>query len=207
MNGDAKKRVLVIGASGLLGSAVVAALDGTAEVVAASRADSPEQVDISDPASLQALFARVEEVDAIICTAGMVRFVPWNDATADDWSHGLSQKLMGQVNIVRLGLPSVRDGGSITLTTGVLAQYPMPGGSIVTTVNCAVEGFVRAAAIEVGRGVRVNAVSPGWVTETLESLGMDPSMGLPAAEVAAEYVALLDSTANGSVVLAVKGGK
>ena len=198
------KRVLVIGASGLLGSHVAEALQGKAEVVEAGRSRAPLKVDIADPSSLDHLFEQVGPVDAIVCTGGVARFVPWAQAGDGDWAHGLANKLMGQVNVVRLGAPHVRDGGAITLTTGVLAQHPMPGGSIVTTVNAAVEGFVRAAAVELGTRVRVNAVSPGWITETLQAMGMDPAPGLPAASAALSYVQQIESGASGSVVVAAR---
>ena len=201
---DAPRRVLVVGASGLLGGEVVKALAGRADVVAASRTGSSETVDITDKDSLEALFARVGRVDAVVCTAGMVPYVQWADAGDDDWAQGVSQKLMGQVSLTRIGARFVRDGGSITLTTGTLAQHPMPGSSIVTTVNAAVEGFVRSAALEIGRGVRVNAVSPGWITETLVAMGMDPSPGLPAAAVAARFVRLIESDENGVVLVAAQ---
>jgi NAD(P)-dependent dehydrogenase (short-subunit alcohol dehydrogenase family) len=193
-------RVLVIGSSGLLGSHLVKALQGKAEVVEASFGRAPLRVDIADPASLRRLFESVGPVDAIACTAGMVRFVPWARANDDDWAHGLANKLMGQVNVVRLGAPFVRDGGAITLTTGVLAQHPMPGGAIATTANAALEGFVRAAALELGARIRVNVVSPGWITETLAALGMDPTPGVPAAEAALAYVRAMEGGASGSVL-------
>ena len=97
------------------------------------------------------------------------------------------------------------DGGALILTTGVLSDHPIPGSCIVTTVNSAVDGFVRAAAIEVGRGVRVTAVSPGWITESMEAMGMDSSAGLPAAEVARVYTRLLDDDVTGCSVVAAKG--
>jgi len=200
------KKILVIGASGLLGSHLVKALQGKAEVIEASRKHSTVAVDIADPASLRRLFERVGPVDGIACVAGMVRFVPLVQASDEDWAHGLANKLMGQVNIARFGASFVRDGGAITLTTGVLAQYPMPGGTIVTTVNAAVEGFVRATAVELGLRVRINAVSPGWVTETLQAMGMDPSPGLPAAAVAELYVRQLENGQSGSVLVAAKHG-
>jgi NAD(P)-dependent dehydrogenase (short-subunit alcohol dehydrogenase family) len=109
------------------------------------------------------------------------------------------------VNLVRIGAPFVRDGGALILTTGVLSEHPIPGSSIVTTVNAAVDGFVRAAAIEVGRGVRVAAVSPGWISETMEAMGMDSSAGLPAVEVARVYARLLDEDVTGCSVVAAKG--
>jgi len=198
------KRVLVIGSTGLLGSQIVKALQGRAEVVEASASRAPLKVDIADPASLRRLFEKVGPVDGIVCAAGMARFLPWAQATEDDWAHGLANKLMGQVNVVRLGTASVREGGAITLTTGVLAQHPMPGGAIFTTVNAAVEGFARAAAVELGTWVRVNVVSPGWITETLRAMGMDESIGLSAAQAALAYVRQVESGASGSVLVAAK---
>jgi NAD(P)-dependent dehydrogenase (short-subunit alcohol dehydrogenase family) len=116
----------------------------------------------------------------------------------------LANKLMGQVNVVRLGASKVRAGGAITLTTGVLAQHPIPGGAMVTTVNAAVEAFVRAAAVE-PLSVRVNAVSPGWVTETLQAMGRDPAPGIPASEVAQAFVRQLREGLSGSIALAARG--
>jgi NAD(P)-dependent dehydrogenase (short-subunit alcohol dehydrogenase family) len=200
------ERILVIGSSGLLGSHLVKALQGKAEVVEASFSRAPLKVDIADPASLRRLFGTVGPVDAIACTAGMARFVPWAQASDDDWAHGVANKLMGQVNVVRLGAPFVRDGGAITLTTGVLAQHPMPGGAIFTTANAAVEGFVRAAALELGARVRVNVVSPGWITETLRAMGMDPTPGVPAAEAALSYVQQIEGGASGSVLSVARRG-
>jgi NAD(P)-dependent dehydrogenase (short-subunit alcohol dehydrogenase family) len=199
-------RVLVIGSSGLLGSHLVKALRGKADVIEASFSRAPLHVDIADPASLRRLFAQVGTVDAIACAAGMARFVPWASATDDDWAHGVANKLMGQVNVARLGAPHVRDGGAITLTTGVLARHPIPGGAIFTTANAAVEGFARAAAVEIGSRVRVNVVSPGWITETLVAMGMDPAPGLPASEAAEYYIRQMESGAAGSVMAAAKLG-
>jgi len=200
------KRILVIGSTGLLGSHLVKALQGKAEVVEASLGRAPLKVDISDPASLRRLFEAAGSVDAIACTAGMARFVPWAQASDDDWAHGVANKLMGQVNVVRLGAPFVRDGGAVTLTTGVLAQHPMPGGAIFTTANAAVEGFVRAAALELGTRIRVNVVSPGWITETLQAMGLDPTPGVPAAEAALSYVQAMESGASGSVLAVGRQG-
>ncbi len=132
-------KTLVIGASGLLGSRIVEAL-GEENCIRASR-NSGERVDISDPKSLAALFARVGELDGIVCAGGAARFKPWDQLTDDDWTLSLMNKLMGQVNVVRYGAKNVRPGGAITLTTGVAAQYPSPGGAILTTVNAGGRGF------------------------------------------------------------------
>jgi NAD(P)-dependent dehydrogenase (short-subunit alcohol dehydrogenase family) len=92
----------------------------------------------------------------------------------------------------------------ITLTTGLASQYPAPGSAIITTVNAAVEAFVRAAAVEPSISVRVNAVSPGWVSETLQAMGRNPAEGIPAAEVARITVRQFREGATGSVVRAAK---
>ena len=196
-------RILVIGAAGLIGAEVVKAL-GAEHCIRASRS-SDEKVDISDPRSLQALFGRVGELDGIVCTGGAARFKPWDQLMDEDWTFSLANKLLGQVNVVRYGLKSVGAGGAITLTTGLAAQYPAPGSAIITTVNSAVEAFVRAAAVEPAISVRVNAVSPGWVSETLKAMGRPPAGGIPAADVARITVRQFREGASGSIATAAKG--
>jgi NAD(P)-dependent dehydrogenase (short-subunit alcohol dehydrogenase family) len=195
-------RTLVIGAARLIGREVVKAL-GESECIRASR-NSDEKVDISDPKSLAALFERIGEVDGIVCTGGAARFKPWNQLTAEDWAFSLANKLMGQINVVRYGMKSARPGGAITLTTGLASTSPSPGSAIITTVNAAVEAFVRAMAVEPSIGVRVNATSPGWVAETLQAMGRDPSPGVPAAEVAQAIVRQLREGPSGSVAPSAK---
>jgi Enoyl-(Acyl carrier protein) reductase len=98
--------------------------------------------------SLAALFERVGELDGIVCTGGAARYKPWDQLTDDDWTFSVANELMGQVNVVRLGAKNVRRSGAITLTSGLAAQYPSSGAAILTTVNSAVEAFVRAVAVE-----------------------------------------------------------
>jgi NAD(P)-dependent dehydrogenase (short-subunit alcohol dehydrogenase family) len=200
--GSLVSKTLVIGAAGLIGARVVEAL-GEEHCFRASR-NSGERVDISDPKSLAALFERIGEVDGIVCTGGAARFKPWDQLTDEDWTFSLANKLMGQVNVVRYGLRTVRPGGAITLTTGLASQYPSPGSAIITTVNAAVEAFVRAVAAEPSISVRVNAVSPGWVAETLQAMGRDPAGGIPAADVAKITVQQFREGATGSVAPAAK---
>ena len=107
---------------------------------------------------------------------------------------------MGQVAAARIATEQLRDGGSITLTTGVLAMYPIRGSASVSMVHAGLEGFVRAAALEMPRGLRINAVSPPWVKETLVRLHMDPAPGLSAADVAKAYVAAVEGAQQGAVL-------
>lgn len=198
------KKILVIGASGLLGKNIVSLMTGKYEILTSSLNDPYFPVDISNEDSLKALFEKVGNVDAIICTAGMVNFVGWDQADASDWQFGLANKLMGQVNILRLGRSFVNQDGAIVLTTGLLAQYPIPGSSIVSAINAAVEATIAALKVELDDSVRIGAVSPGWIAETMSAMGMDPSPGTPAAEVASKFIDFVESGANGDIISVTK---
>ena len=193
-------KILVIGATGTIGRAVVAALSPRHEVVSVSGHHSSITVDLADPASIRAMYQVVGTMDAVVCTAGLAKFGQLDQLSDQNFQFSLSNKLMGQINLIRFGFERVRDRGSFTLTSGVLARLPMPGSAAISLVNSGVEGFARAAALEAPRGIRVNVVSPPWVTETLQSMGMDPSHGLPAASVATYYVKSVEGTQTGVIL-------
>ena len=193
-------RILLIGATGTIGKAIAAALAPSHEVLQASHSRSAYTVDLGDIASIKALLGRVGKVDAIVSAAGQAAFRPFSELTDADFALSLGNKLMGQVNLTRLGFAVVNDGGSITLTSGVLGQRPMPGSGAVSLVNAGLEGFGRAAAAEAPRHIRVNVVSPGWVTETLIAYKMDPAGGTPAAGVAQLYKRAVEGTMTGATI-------
>jgi NAD(P)-dependent dehydrogenase (short-subunit alcohol dehydrogenase family) len=192
-------KIIVIGSTGTIGSEVVKALAANHEVVGVSRKSSPS-VDITDSASLAALFSTVKGVDAIVSVAGGGAWKPLAELTDEDFAQSLGYKLMGQVNVIRHALKTVKDGGSVTVTSGVLAQNPIPNAAAVAMLNAGLEGFVRAAALEAPRGIRVNVVSPPWATETLKAWGMDPSHGMPAAQMAKAYVAAVEGAQTGATI-------
>jgi NAD(P)-dependent dehydrogenase (short-subunit alcohol dehydrogenase family) len=193
-------RILIVGATGTIGSAVAAALRGRHDLVLASQQKSPEEVDIMDPASIRALFARIGRVDAVVNAAGRAAFKPFSELTDADFDFSLRSKLMGQVNLFRLGLESIADAGSFTFTAGYLARHPMRGSAAGSLVNAALEGFGRAAALEAPRGIRVNVVSPSWITETLQKLGRPLTGGIPVASVAQAYVRSVEGGETGQVI-------
>jgi NAD(P)-dependent dehydrogenase (short-subunit alcohol dehydrogenase family) len=193
-------RILVIGGTGTIGNAIVQTLGHDHETVVAGRTHGPVPVDLASPDSVRELFRRSGRLDAIVCAAGQAKFAPLADLADVDFAFSLANKLMGQVNVVRFGMETVRDGGSITLTSGVLATQPTPGSAAISLVNAAVEGFVRAAALEAPRGIRVNVVSPPWVSETLTAMGRDPAGGAPAATVARAYVNCVTGSETGAVI-------
>ena len=197
-------RILVVGATGTIGRAVVAALAGRHEIVPVSHGHTAIKVDLAQPASIRAMYQVVGRVDAVVSVAGQAKFAVLASLSDDDFQYCLANKLMGQVNLIRLGFDHVSDRGSFTLTSGVLARSPMQGSAAISLVNAGLEGFARAAALEAPRGIRVNVVSPPWVTETLKVLGMDPTHGLPAATVAQWYVQSVEGTQSGAVLEATK---
>jgi NAD(P)-dependent dehydrogenase (short-subunit alcohol dehydrogenase family) len=193
-------RILVVGATGTIGRAVVAALSAGNDIVPVSRHSTPIRVDIAEPASIREMYRSIGKLDAVVCAAGQAKFAPLAQLSDDDFRFCLDNKLMGQVNLVRFGFDYVGDRGSFTVTTGILARSPTPGSAAISLVNAGLEGFVRAAALEAPRGIRVNAVSPPWVSETLQALKMDPSQGLPAAVVARSYAQSVTGTDTGATL-------
>jgi len=193
-------RVLVVGATGTIGRAIVAALSTGNEVVSASLQRADVKVDVAKPASIRQMYRSLGKFDAVVCAAGQAKFAPLDQLSDADFRFCLDNKLMGQVNLVRFGFEHMEDGGSFTLTTGILAQAPMPGSVAISLVNAGLEGFVKAAALEAPRKIRVNAVSPPWVTETLQALKMDTSQGLPAVVVAQAYLRSVTGADTGSIL-------
>ena len=155
---------------------------------------------MSQKSSIEKLFKEIGSFDAVICAAGVARFGGLSELSDEDFQLGLSGKLMGQVNLVRVGLDYINDNGSFTLTSGILSQQPIPGSSSISMVNAGIEAFGRAAALEMQRGIRINVVSPPWVKETLEALSMDTSGGMPAERVAQAYRASISGTRSGNVI-------
>ena len=198
-------KILLIGATGTIGAAVAQALGTRHNVISASHSHAGLNVDLADPESIRRLFVQTGPLDAVVCTAGQAAFRPLFALSDADFALCLNNKLMGQVNLVRFGVEAVADGGSFTLTSGILSRQPMTGGAAVSLVNAGLEGFVRSAALELPRGRRINVVAPGWVSETLVAMQMDTTPGVPAAQVAVTYVRAVEGHMTGQVLDAVGG--
>ncbi len=192
--------VLVVGGTGTIGSAVVENLERDHDVIVAGHSSGTVQVDLADSSSIEQLYASVGAVDAVVSCAGDAAFGELEELTDEDFDLSLSNKLMGQVNLVRHGVDVLNDNGVFTLTSGVLSQEPVQGSAAISLVNAGLEGFVRAAAIELPRNLRINVVSPPWVDETLEEMGADFSPSLPAATVAEAYRASLEGSQTGATI-------
>lgn len=166
-------KIVVIGASGDVGRFVVEELarDGDHDIIRVGRTQSDHQVDITDDESVDALFKKIGRIDAIIVAAGNVILAPIAKMTAADFHKGLQDKLLSQVRVALVGQHYLNDGGSITLTSGIAVDDPIAQGSNAATSNAGIEGFVRAAACDLSRGIRINAVSPTVLTESMERFG------------------------------------
>lgn len=195
-------KVIVVGGTGTIGREVVAALEARHEVVVVGHTHGELQTDIMSRESIQRLFTTVGAFEALVSAVGAAAWKPLAELSDDDFQFSLDNKLMGQIDLVRIGMTHVSDGGSFTLTSGILADEPAPGSAAVSLVNAGINAFVRAAALELQRGIRVNAVSPPWVSETLESMGQSGADGLPAREVARAYVESVEGTMTGAVIAA-----
>lgn len=194
-------KILVVGGSGTIGSAVCAELGERHEIVTAGRSSGDLRLDITDPASIRAAYEEAGPLDAVISATGSVKFAPFEDMQADDYRLGLGHKLMGQVELVLIGRELIADGGSFTLTTGVLDREPIRKGTSASMVNGAINAFVRAAAIEMPRGLRINVVSPGVIEEAMAVYapyfrGFEP---VPAARAALAYAKSVEGHQTGQV--------
>lgn len=199
-------RVLLVGATGTLGRAIAAELGARHEIISAGRTSGDLCLDLSDAASIRDALAQVGELDAVVSAAGHVEFAPLEDfqaAAIGESRHtlGLTSKLLGQVNLALAARDHLRDGGSITLTTGITLEQPIVGGSSASMVNGALEGFVRAAAIELPRGLRINAVSPNLLVEASPAIqalfpGFEP---VPAARAALAFRRSVEGRQTGQV--------
>ncbi|MED5618159.1 SDR family oxidoreductase [Ideonella sp. BN130291] len=120
--------------------------------------------DVTQEPQVQQLFEAAGPVDHIVCTAADIRgaYELLPDLALAAIERALRSKVIAPLLLAKHGAPHLRPGGSITFTSGIAAYRPRPKGVAVAAINAALEGMVRALAVELAP-LRVNAVSPGWV--------------------------------------------
>lgn len=183
-------KALIIGASGTIGQAVVQELKTDTDLVSASLNQGEYKVDLSSIDSITSLYKQTGKLDAIVCVASRgVVFKPVVEMTIEDYITSMQQKLLGQLSLVLQGIKVLNDRGSITLTTGIMNHDFVENGSAAAMVSNGVEGFVKAAALDLPRGIRINVVSPALLEESVEVYaelcpGFEP---VPATKVARAY--------------------
>lgn len=195
-------KILIIGGNGTIGKTVAAHFKENNEVVIAGRNSGDLTVDIADSRSIKEMFEKTGKLDAIICIAGEAKWADFKDLTEEDYYIGLKSKLMGQVNLVRIGKDYLNSNGSITLSTGILADDPVVQTASAAMVNGGIHSFVQAAALELENGIRLNVVSSGMVEDAYEKYrdyfpGHNP---IPMKKVINGYVRSVNGKGNGEVI-------
>src|SRR6202012_496838 len=194
-------KIILVGAGGTLGKAVDKALGARHEIVRVGRKSGDLQADITDAKSIENLYRKIGEFDALVSTAGDVHFGPLEEFTQDQFQIGLQSKLMGQVNLVILGIKHARAHGSFTLISGQINDDPIRFGASGAMVNGGLEGFVRSAAVELPRGLRINLVSPTMTEESSAAFGpfFPGQKAVMAAEAARGFAKSVEGPQTGRV--------
>ncbi|MCL6273310.1 short chain dehydrogenase [Muricauda sp. 2012CJ35-5] len=195
-------KILIIGGNGTIGNKVSKHFSNSDEVLIAGRKSGTLQVDIANTESIENLFATTGKVDAILCIAGEAKWDDFENLTEDDYYIGIRSKLMGQVNLARIGQHHLTEGGSITLSTGILADDPVLKTASAAMVNGGIHSFVQAVALEMQNQIRLNVVSLGLVIDAYEKYkdyfpGHTP---ISMEKAVNAYVKSVKGKANGQII-------
>lgn len=194
-------KIILVGGTGTIGTAILKELSPRYDIVTAGRKGADLFVDMTSEESIRQMYEQVGEFHAVVVAAGNIHFANFSEMNAEKYQIGLNSKLMGQVNLVLIGRQFISDNGSFTLTSGILSKDPIRSGSSASMVNSAIDGFVRAAAIELTKGIRINAVSPTVLVESMDIYGpyfrgFNP---VPAQKVALAYSKSVEGLQTGQV--------
>ena len=196
-------KVIVVGAGGAVGQAAVAGLGGRHEIIAVGRSSGDIQLDIEDLESIRAMYQQTGKVDAVISAVGHGHFGAVAEMSSEQFMMGINHKVLPQVNLVLEGIAHMNDGGSFTLTSGMLNRDPTRGGSCAAAANGAIDGFIVGAAVDMPRGIRINAVSPGLLQVSVERYdGFFPGHEAVSSErVGLAYCKSVEGVVNGQVII------
>ncbi|MDR6944139.1 short chain dehydrogenase [Mucilaginibacter pocheonensis] len=159
-------KIIIVGATGTMGQYLSIALEKEHEVIRVASKGGDIAADITSTISIENMFKMAGSFDALISTAGPTYVGPWSKLDDTEFRKGVEGKMMGQINLVLIGQRYINPKGSFTLVTGALAEEPQRNFANASAANGAVEGFVRAAAIELENGIRINAVSPTVIEDS-----------------------------------------
>lgn len=195
-------KILIVGGNGTIGKKVSTHFSKNHQVIIGGRHSGDVTVDIADSKSIKAMFETIGKVDAVICVAGEAKWAEFASLTEEDFYIGLKSKLMGQVNLVRIGKDYVNPGGSFTLSTGILADHPVNLTTSGAMVGGAIHSFVKAVSLELERGIRINVVSSGLVEDAVDKYeayfpGHNP---IPMKKVVNGFVKSVLGSGNGEII-------
>ncbi len=195
-------KILIIGGKGTIGKKVSAHFSRKHEVVIAGRNSGEIAVDIANCKSIEAMFESIGNIDAIVCIAGEAKWAEFDSMTEEDFYIGIKSKLMGQVNLVRIGQKYLNADGSFTLTTGMLADHPVVMTTSAAMVNGGIHSFAKAVSLELENGIRINVVSSGLVEDAVDKYeayfpGHNP---IPMTKVVNGYVKSVEGKGTGEII-------
>jgi NAD(P)-dependent dehydrogenase (short-subunit alcohol dehydrogenase family) len=195
-------KIVIVGGNGTIGKKVSAHFSKKHEVIIAGRNSGDVTVDMSNSKSIQAMFEKIGKVDAVVCTAGEAKWADFSSMTEDDFYIGIKSKLMGQVNLVRIGRDYMNAGGSFTLSTGILADHPVVMTTSAAMVNGGIHSFVKAASLELTNQLRINVVSSGLVEDAVDVYeayfpGHNP---IPMKKVVNGFVKSVEGKGTGEII-------
>lgn len=195
-------KILIIGGNGTIGKKVSAHFAKLHEVIICGRTSGEVTVDIADSASIHSMFKTVGKVDAVVCIAGEAKWAEFASMTEDDFYIGIKSKLMGQVNLVRIGKDYVNKGGSFTLTTGILADHPVFLTTSPAMVNGGIHSFVKAVSLEMENNIRINVVSSNLVEDAVDKYAtyFPGSNPIPMKKVINGYVKSVLGRGTGEII-------
>ena len=195
-------KILIIGGKGTIGKKVSDHFSKKHEVVIGGRSSGDIVVDIANSKSIETMFESIAAIDAVVCIAGEAKWAAFDSMTEEDYYIGLKSKLMGQVNLVRIGQNYLNPGGSFTLSTGILADYPVVLTTSAAMVNGGIHSFVKAVSLELKNGIRINAVSSGLVEDAaVKYEGYFPGHNpIPMKKVINGYVKSVEGKGTGEII-------
>ncbi|RZV20035.1 short chain dehydrogenase [Vibrio alginolyticus] len=196
------KTVILIGALGKMGQAALTGL-GKHKVITAGRSGNVDHVvDITDKNSIRALYEKVGHFDAVVNTVGFCEYATFAEMSESQWMTTVMSKMMGQINLVRIGQEYIADNGSFTLISGILNVKPIPYAIADATTSGAIDTFVKCVAHEMPRGTRINVVNPTVLEEAWEVYGeMMPGFEpVPGKLVGKAFERSVDGFINGEVL-------
>jgi NAD(P)-dependent dehydrogenase (short-subunit alcohol dehydrogenase family) len=203
------RKIVVVGATGTIGKAVADLLSFSPEIeiIRVGNQFGEYNVNLRSPASIEKLFETIGIVDGVICAAGGTRFGSALEASINDFIFSINNKLLSQINLVQVAVRYLKPNGFITLTSGSMSQTPWPDTAPAAMVNAAIEGFVRAAARDLGDGIRINAVSPAFINITAKKMGLPTNIGtMSQTSAAVVYQISVEGDMTGQVIDAAKYG-
>ena len=195
-------KIIIIGGKGTIGKKVSDHFSKKHEVVIGGRSSGDIVVDIANSKSIETMFESIAAIDAVVCIAGEAKWAAFDSMTEEDYYIGLKSKLMGQVNLVRIGQNYLNPGGSFTLSTGILADYPVVLTTSAAMVNGGIHSFVKAVSLELKNGIRINAVSSGLVEDAaVKYEGYFPGHNpIPMKKVINGYVKSVEGKGTGEII-------